>query len=162
MVTKPLTCLLLHPSACRNPSSGPQWQNRPHPIAPPPHSSRPRAKTLPRVRRCLLHLRAFQWPCRKLATQNPDAFDPYLAAALISLANHCSGVGLKEKALGVIQHSVELYEALVASKADAFEPELGGCLTVLSNCYAGLRRWEEALRAGERALEIYERLTKRN
>src|SRR5579862_7006462 len=53
-------------NACRSPSLRPPLRNHLRPRAPPPHFSRPRAETLPRAHGYLLHLRAFQSPCRKL------------------------------------------------------------------------------------------------
>ncbi|MFN8546503.1 MAG: tetratricopeptide repeat protein [Candidatus Eisenbacteria bacterium] len=95
---------------------------------------------------------------RRLATQRPDAFLPYLATSLNNLGNVLSELGRREDALEATKEATELDRRLATQRPDAFLPELAMSLNNLGNRLSELGRREDALEATKEATELYRRL----
>ena len=99
---------------------------------------------------------------RRLAVQNPQAYEPYLAGSLNNLANRLSDLGRRKEALAAAEEAAELYRRLAGQNPQAYEPDLAGSLNTLANRLSALGRREEALAAAEEAVELYRRLAAQN
>jgi Tetratricopeptide repeat len=99
---------------------------------------------------------------QRLATQNPDAFEPDLAMSLNNLGSFYSALGRREEGLRAAERASEIYQRLATQNPDAFEPDLAMSLNNLGIRYSALGRREEGLQAAERAVEIRERLATQN
>jgi tetratricopeptide (TPR) repeat protein len=95
---------------------------------------------------------------RRLAADNPAAFEPDLASALNNLSVDLSNLGRGEQALHASDEAVKLYRSLVAASPAAFEPDLASALNNLSVHLSDLGRREPALQATQEAVELYRRL----
>jgi tetratricopeptide (TPR) repeat protein len=95
---------------------------------------------------------------RELATQQPDAFRPYLAMSLNNLANMLSDLGQCEAALRVAQESVDIRRELAAHRADAVRPDLAISLNNLAKMLSGLGQRATALQAAQEAANLYREL----
>ncbi|MFG2819560.1 tetratricopeptide repeat protein [Kitasatospora sp. NPDC048365] len=99
---------------------------------------------------------------RELAHEDPDTFEPELAASLSNLGAHLSGAGRRAEALTATGQAVEIRRRLAADNPDAFEPDLAASLTNLGAHLSGAGRRAEALTAAEQAVDIYRRLAHAN
>ena len=81
---------------------------------------------------------------RRLAQDRPAAFQPDLARSLSNLADHVSGLGLREEALAASQEAVSLYRQVAHHRPAAFLPDLAGSLVNHATCLSGLGLREEA------------------
>ena len=97
---------------------------------------------------------------RLLATEDPDAFRPYLAGSLNNLSVRLGDLGRREDALAAGQEATGAYLELARARPDAFGPGLAGSLRNLSNRLGDLGRREDALAAIEAATEIYRELAR--
>jgi len=99
---------------------------------------------------------------RRLAEQNPQAFEPDLAMSLNNLANRLAEVGQRRDALRVAQEAADLYRDLAAQNPQAFLPDLAGSLNNLGTMLGALGRREEALAATQEAADLYRDLAAQN
>ena len=99
---------------------------------------------------------------RRLAADNPGAFEPNLASALGNLGFHLAELGRREPALAAGEEAVEMLRRLAAANPAAFEPNLAMALNNLSVDLLNLGRREPALAASEEAVEVYRRLAATN
>ena len=96
--------------------------------------------------------------CRRLATDQPDAFLPDLAMSLNNLSSLLLGVGHHEEALDMIKEATSIYRILAADQPDAFCPNLAGSLNNLSLCLSHVGCCEEALEMIKEATSICRKL----
>ncbi|KAG8721315.1 POC1 centriolar protein A [Ceratobasidium sp. 395] len=91
---------------------------------------------------------------RRLATDQPAVFNPYLASSLVNLSHRLYDLGHREEALSAVVEGVDLSRQLAAERPDVFIPDLIKSLNHLSNCLSNMGRREEALSAIEEAVYI--------
>jgi len=93
-----------------------------------------------------------------LASADPDAFLPDLAASLNNLGNSLSESGDRSGALAAARRAVEIYDMLISADLGAFLPTLAASLNNLGNRLSESGDLSEALGAARRAVEIRETL----
>ncbi len=98
----------------------------------------------------------------RLATANPDAFEPDLARSLNNLGSQLSALGQREAALGPTQQAMEIRHRLATANPDVFESDLARSLNNLGIRLSDLGRREAALGATQQAVEIRHRLAAQN
>jgi len=88
---------------------------------------------------------------RRWAEQNPDAYEPNLAAALNNLANRLLEAGRGEEALPTIEEASELYRRLAEANPGVYEPEVVASQSNIAGAYL-------AIGDVGRAVPLYERV----
>ncbi|MFE5843816.1 tetratricopeptide repeat protein, partial [Streptomyces niveus] len=94
---------------------------------------------------------------RRLAADNPAAYEPDLARELSNLGIRLSEAGRQAEALPVSEQVVEIYRRLAVGNPAAYEPNLAHSLAVLAMV---AMRWGDlsgALRVTAEAVELYRR-----
>ena len=99
---------------------------------------------------------------RRLAEQNPQAYEPYLAMSLNNLARSLAEMGRREEALSAAEEAVAIRRRLAKQNPQAYEPDLALSLTALAAVLSYMGRREEALAAAEKAAGLYRRLAEQN
>ncbi|MFC8407389.1 hypothetical protein ACFUG9_27915, partial [Streptomyces griseoincarnatus] len=93
---------------------------------------------------------------RRLAADNPAAYEPDLAASLSNLGIQLSEAGRRSEALTATEEAVEIYRRLAADNPAAYEPDLARSLTNWAWVrYEAQQDPSGALRATGEAVEIY-------
>jgi hypothetical protein len=95
---------------------------------------------------------------RRLAAQNPAAYEPDLAMSLNNLSVRLGEAGRREEGLTAIQDAVTIYRRLVDQNPAAFEPDLASSLNNLSNRLGEAGNGAAAERASREAAEREERM----
>ncbi len=95
---------------------------------------------------------------RKLASSQPEAFLPGLAASLNNLGARLSETGRRDEALEATREAVEIRRKLASSQPEAFLPDLAASLNNLGNRLSETGRRDEALEATREAVETYRKL----
>ena len=91
---------------------------------------------------------------RRLASMDPDAFDPDLSAALIGLSEAQLDLGRYQSARATAQEAVNVLRRLTRQNQDEWQVSLAAALIYLAMACARLGQSEEAKAAGEEAVEI--------
>ncbi|PLX93416.1 MAG: hypothetical protein C0620_07650 [Desulfuromonas sp.] len=99
---------------------------------------------------------------QRLATANPAAYEPDLAASLNNLAIRYSESGRRNEAIAPAEKAVAIRKRLASENPSAYEPYLAGSLNNLANRYSESGRRNEAIAPAEKARDIYERLATEN
>ncbi|MFC7897528.1 tetratricopeptide repeat protein, partial [Streptomyces sp. NPDC057381] len=94
---------------------------------------------------------------RRLAQDNPAAYEPNLATSLSNLGNRLAEAGRHDEALTTTEEAVEIRRRLAQDNPAAYEPNLATSLTVLAMLLAAKSDLYEALRATEEAVDLYNR-----
>jgi hypothetical protein len=99
---------------------------------------------------------------RRLAKENPAAYEPNLAMALNTLSNRLGGVGRHAEGLAAIEECVEIRHRLAKENPAAYEPDLAKAFGNLSNRLGDAGRHADGLAACEECIGIFRRLAKEN
>jgi len=99
---------------------------------------------------------------RRLAADNPDAYEPDLAISLNNLSNRHAKAGRHAEALAVIEEAAAIRRRLAEGDPGAYESDLANLLNNLSAEYREAGRHAEALAVIEEAAAIHRRLTQDN
>jgi len=94
---------------------------------------------------------------RRLAKQQPQVYEPYLAGTLNNLGNVLSDLRRLEEAEGAYREALEIRRRLAEQKPQVYEPYLATTLNNLGAVLSYLRRLEEAEEAYREAQKIYQR-----
>jgi CHAT domain-containing protein/exonuclease VII small subunit len=95
---------------------------------------------------------------RRLAQQQPQVYEPYLAGTLNNLGNALSDWRRLEAAVEAFQQALAIRRRLAQQQPQVYEPDVAMTLNNLGNALRGLRRLEAAVEAFQQALTIYRRL----
>jgi CHAT domain-containing protein/Tfp pilus assembly protein PilF len=95
---------------------------------------------------------------RQLAQQQPEEYEPYLAATLNGLGTALCGLRRWEAAVEAFQQALAIYRQLAQQQPQVYEPDVAGTLTNLGIALSDWRRLEAAVEAYQQALAIYRRL----
>jgi tetratricopeptide (TPR) repeat protein len=95
---------------------------------------------------------------RRLAADNPAAFEPGLATSLATLSSTLSELGQREEALGAVGEVVDIRLRLATDKPGEYELDLARSLSNLGAVLTELGRSMEALAATREAVVIIRRL----
>ena len=98
----------------------------------------------------------------RLASQNPDRFDPDYAKSLGNYASHLSAAGRNDEVLDYDWQALEILERLAKKNRDRFDPDYAKSLSNCASHLSAAGRNDEALDHARQALEIRERLAKKN
>ena len=100
--------------------------------------------------------------CRKLAKDNPQVYEPDVAAALYNLAMLYKNTQRYSEAGQMYEESLEIRRKLSKDNPQVYEPDVAMTLNALANLYAVTQRYSEAEQMYEESLEIYRKLSKDN
>jgi CHAT domain-containing protein len=95
---------------------------------------------------------------RQLAQQQPEEYEPYLAATLNGLGTALRGLRRWEAAVEAYEEALAIYRQLAQQQPQVYEPDVAGTLTNLGIALSDWRRLEAAVEAYQQALAIYRRL----
>ena len=96
--------------------------------------------------------------CEKLASDQPEIYEPTLAQNYFDLWEILCATGEKWKAYKVIERTAELYEKLASVHPRKLKMFLANSLEKLGNAHAEVGELEMAVTATEKAMEVYEQL----
>ena len=99
---------------------------------------------------------------RRLAQDNPQRFEPDVAATLNNLGLAYADLTRYEEAIAAYDEALEIRRRLAQDNPPRFEPKVGITLNNLGIAYADLNRYEAAIAAYDEALEIQRRLAQDN
>ncbi len=99
---------------------------------------------------------------RRLASENPQAFEPDLAMSLNNLATSLSYTGRREEALKIAREAVKISRRLARKNPQAFEPDLAVSLANFAALLSDAGQREEALEVAREAVALYRKLAKQN
>ncbi len=94
---------------------------------------------------------------RRLAADNPTAYEPNLATSLSNLGMQLSKVGRQTEGLAAAEKAVEITRRLAADNPTAHEPNLATSLSVSALVLAVGGELLRALSATEQAVDLYRR-----
>lgn len=92
---------------------------------------------------------------RRLATKQPAAYTPDLAASVHVLSVHLSSLGHQEEALEAIEEAVMIYRQLTSEQPSVFTPNLALALRNLAIHYLNSGFHQMALKTVTESVEFY-------
>jgi tetratricopeptide (TPR) repeat protein/CHAT domain-containing protein len=95
---------------------------------------------------------------RRLAQQQPQVYEPYLAMTLNNLGTALWGLRRLKAAVEAYQQALAIRRRLAQQQPQLYEPDLATTLNNLGIALRGLRRLEAAVEAYQQALAIYRQL----
>ena len=99
---------------------------------------------------------------RRLATANPEVYEPDVSAALNNLAGLYSDMQRFAESEAMYQEALEIRRRLATANPEIYEPDVATTLYNLAILYKKTQRFAESEAMYQEALEIFRRLSKAN